>query len=61
MTGLQRGGIIGEMEIAGCVNGNDTQSDSPWFVGEWGFIIRKAGPLPFQPCKGELGFFEVKL
>lgn len=58
---LQRGGIVGEMEIVGCVNGNDPASDSPWFMGEWGFLIRKARPLPFRPCKGALKFFEVSL
>lgn len=52
---LQRGGIVGEAEIVDCV----TLSRSPWFVGPYGFVLRNARPLPFMPCKGRLGFFEV--
>jgi hypothetical protein len=48
------GGIVGEAEIAGCVG----HSDSPWFVGRFGILMKEARPLPFQPCKGALGFFE---
>ena len=47
------GGIVGMAEIVGCVS----QSSSPWFVGEFGFLIRNARPLPFRPCRGQLGFF----
>lgn len=50
---LERGGIVGVAEIVDCV----TASDSLWFVGEYGFVIRGARPLPFHPCKGALGFF----
>ncbi len=57
MHELQRGGIIGEAEVVGCVNGNDAASDSPWFVGEWGHMLRNAKPLEFRPCKGALGYF----
>ncbi len=57
MHHLQRGGIIGEAEVVGCVNGNDAASDSPWFVGEWGHMLRNAKPLEFRPCKGALGYF----
>jgi hypothetical protein len=52
---LDRGGIIGEAEIVDCV----TESDSCWFVGKYGFVLRNAKPLPFTPCKGALGFFKV--
>jgi hypothetical protein len=50
---IPRGGIVGEMEIVDCVR----KSGSCWFMGEYGFVIRNAKPLPFQPCKGALGFF----
>jgi len=50
---LERGGIVGEMDIVDCV----TQSDSDWFFGTYGFVLRNAKPLPFQPCRGALGFF----
>lgn len=53
MDELQRGGIIGETEIVDCV----TRSTSPWFVGEYGFVMRNTKPLPFRACKGALGFF----
>lgn len=51
----QCGGIVGAAEIAGCV----TRSDSPWFVGDYGFVLRNQKVLPFQPCKGALGFFPL--
>lgn len=50
-----RGGIVGKAEIVDCV----TQHDSPWFFGHYGFVICNAQPLPFMPCKGQLGFFNV--
>lgn len=50
---FDRGGIVGVAEIVDCV----TSSRSPWFVGEYGFLIRNARPLPFMPCRGALGFF----
>jgi hypothetical protein len=52
---LERGGIIGSVEIVNCV----MQSDSPWFFGCYGFVLRDPCPLPFRPYKGSLGFFEV--
>lgn len=51
---LDYGGIVGEAEIIDCVSA----SSSPWFFGEYGFVIRNARPLPFRPCRGMLGFFE---
>lgn len=52
---LQRGGIIGSVEIVDCV----TQSDSDWFFGRFGFVLSDAHPMPFIKCKGKLGFFDV--
>jgi hypothetical protein len=51
----QRGGIIGSVEIVDCVR----TSASPWFVGEFGFVLRDPKPLPFTPWRGQLGFFDV--
>ena len=48
-----RGGIIATAEIADCV----TQSESPWFCGTYGFVLRNVQPVPFIPVKGLLGFF----
>ncbi len=47
------GGIVGTAEIVDCV----ARSASRWFVGEYGFVIANAKPLPFRPCLGRLGFF----
>lgn len=52
---LQRGGIIGSVELVDSVD----NSPSPWYMGEKGFVLRDPQPLPFQPYKGRLQFFEV--
>lgn len=52
---LQRGGVIGSVELADCV----TESESGWFFGEYGFLLRDPRPLPFVPWKGQLSFFDV--
>ena len=52
---LERGGIVGSVEIVDCV----AVSDSPWFFGRFGFVLRDPKPLPFVPWKGQLGFFDV--
>lgn len=52
---LERGGIVGSVEIVDCVR----ESDSPWFNGDWGFVLSNPKTLPFQPVNGQLGFFEV--
>lgn len=57
MSELKRGGIVGECEIADCV----TTSESPWFVGKYGFLLRDAKPIEFRPCKGALGFFKPEI
>lgn len=53
---LQRGGIVGQVEIVDCV----TSHPSPWFVGPVGIVMANARPRPFHPCKGALGFFKVE-
>jgi len=55
ITELSRGGIIGSVEIVDCV----TKSDSPWFFGRYGFVLRDPQPLPFYQCRGKLGFFRI--
>ena len=52
---LERGGIVGKARIVDCVS----RSESPWFFGEYGFVLRDAKPLPFHECKGALGFFRL--
>ena len=51
----QRGGIVGVMDIVDCVS----SSESPWFMGDFGFVLANVRPLPFTPLNGSLGFFEV--
>lgn len=53
---FERGGIIGSVEIVDCID----NSESPWFVGNFGFVLRNPKPLPFVPWKGQLGFFNVQ-
>lgn len=53
---IERGGIVGSVEIVDCVNA----SRSPWFFGPYGFVLRDPQPLPFRPYRGQLGFFEVR-
>lgn len=52
---IVRGGIVGTVELVDCV----TASKSPWFVGEYGFVLRDPQLLPFTPYTGQLGFFSV--
>lgn len=56
---LSYGGIVGVAEIITCVT-ND-EYDSPWLFGPFAFIFKHARPLPFLPCRGQLGFFDVEL
>lgn len=51
---FHRGGIIGVAEIVDCVEA----SQSPWFFGRYGFVLRNARPVDFIPVKGALGFFD---
>jgi len=52
---LETGGIIGEIDIIDCVD----SCSSIWFEGPYGFVLRNPRRLPFKPCKGKLGFFEI--
>lgn len=54
---LERGGIIGVVEIVDCTTGTIFQK-SPWFFGRYGFVLRNARSVPFIPVKGALGFFD---
>ena len=51
------GGIVGEVTILDCV----TAHSSEWFCGPYGFVLAEQQELPFQPCKGALGFFRPQL
>lgn len=49
------GGIVGRCDLIDCVH----TSDSPWFNGPYGFVVAKAESIPFIPCMGALGFFNL--
>ncbi len=53
---LPRGGIVGQARLVDCV----TEHPSRWFFGPYGFVLDEAKPLPFRPCPGALGFFELE-
>lgn len=50
------GGIVGRALLERVVT--ELPGD-PWFFGPYGFLLRNVIPLPFRPCKGQLGFFDV--
>lgn len=54
---LLRGGIVGSVELADCLS----HSDSPWYNGDTALVLRNPQPLPFAPCPGRLGFFDVEV
>ncbi|WP_370194420.1 MULTISPECIES: ASCH domain-containing protein [Aurantimonas] len=51
---LEKGGIIAVAEIIDCVDA----SDSPWFFGRYGLVLRNVRRVPLIPVKGALGFFD---
>lgn len=51
--GLLRGGIIGSVDVVDVV----TESDSPWFFGPRGLVLKGAEPCAFIPSVGALGYF----
>lgn len=57
MEQMERGGIVGRAKIVGCVS----RTADPWFFGPYGFQLADVEPLPFTPCKGQLGFFKPEV
>jgi hypothetical protein len=54
---LLGGVILGTVRLVTCVR----SSESPWFVGDYGFVL--ADPQPFDepiPARGSLGFWDWK-
>lgn len=52
---LKRGGVIGTVELVDCIY----SSDSPWYMGDVGFVLANPSPLQFIECPGRLGFYSV--
>uniref|UniRef100_I2Q2Q5 ASCH domain-containing protein n=1 Tax=Desulfovibrio sp. U5L TaxID=596152 RepID=I2Q2Q5_9BACT len=54
--GREVGGVVGVATLTGCTSDHV----SPWCAGgQWHWRIEAARPLPFMPCRGQLGFFRV--
>ena len=53
--GRQVGGVVGRVRIVDCV----TQSESPWFMGPYGFVLEDQMPLGFVQWPGARGFWPV--
>lgn len=53
---FKTGGIVAVGTLTDVV----TEMDSPWFFGPLGLVIPDAKPVPFFPCRGQLGIFEVE-
>ena len=51
----ESGGIIGRVSLVDCVDAHE----SVFFTGPYGFVLKDAEPLPYQPIKGRLGLFTV--
>ncbi len=49
------GGVVGVVNIIDCV----TEYDSPWFTGQYGFVLACPRSVPFVPFAGNLRFFDV--
>ena len=56
---LQRGGIIGSVELVDSVETVEETFYSPWYMGQKGFVLRDPKPMTFIPYRGRLQFFEV--
>jgi hypothetical protein len=56
LDSLGAGGIVGQTTITDCV----VDSDSPWFLNQgFGFVLADSTPLPYWPCKGKLGLYNI--
>lgn len=53
---LRRGAIVGSVEVVDVVN----KSNSPWFFGPRGIVLRDPEVCTPIPCVGQLGYFEWK-
>lgn len=54
---IRYGGVIGVVQITDCV----TEHPSPWFEGDYGYVLDNPTPCNFLSCKGRLGWFDVNI
>jgi len=52
---LDRGGVVGVCDLVDCVSAHA----SPWFTGDYGFVLANVRPIDFLPCAGRLGLFDL--
>jgi len=52
-TEFRTGGIVGNVEVVDCVSSHN----SPWFFGEFGFVLENQASMNFVPLKGQLRIF----
>jgi hypothetical protein len=58
MDKIDFGGIVGKTEIVDCIS----KSDSQWFEGPYGYVLKNSKPLSFISCKGQVTIpFEVDI
>jgi len=53
---VQFGGVIGRVDLVDVI----TKSDSPWFAGPFGFVLRNPELLPFRPARGYQKLFDIE-
>ena len=53
---LKTGGIVGKVNLVDCVE----KSNSKWYQGEKGFVLKNPERLEFKECNGQLNFFTPK-
>lgn len=56
---LERGGVVGKVNVLGIARNAGDFVNNRWYTGDVGYFLDDATTLPFAPCKGRLGFFEV--
>lgn len=49
------GAVIGIVDLIDCVK----KSESPWFIGEYGFVLSNPRKIIPYPYPGQQGFFEI--
>jgi hypothetical protein len=57
MNELKYGGVIGKVKMRGATR----ESDSKWFVGPFGFILKNPKAMDFFEIRGQQGMFEVHI
>lgn len=57
LQAIERGGIVGMVDLLGCAD----HSDSAWYTGAVAWRLANPRRLPFHACKGALQLFHTPL